>query len=131
MTTLAQPGHGEPDAGKLARPVRRGGWGDLWPQCHKAPHPYPAAKFTAGHEGAYQAHHIIEKKWVEKGLIKVNADEIPAVILTDAEHKLFNKKLAEAALKPPKNPAELWSMYQEVYKNKPYWLKAIESYFVK
>ena len=41
MTTLGIPGHGEPDAGKPARPVRRGGWGDLRLEGRKAPHPYP------------------------------------------------------------------------------------------
>ena len=40
MTTLALPGHGEPDAGKLARPVRREGWGNLRQQWRVAPHPY-------------------------------------------------------------------------------------------
>ncbi len=37
---MAKAMHGEPDAGKLARPVRRGGWRNLpWRQ-GKALHPY-------------------------------------------------------------------------------------------
>jgi hypothetical protein len=94
--------------------------------------PYELAQlFTEGKGGLYQAHHIIEQRWFKR-FMEGNADEVPAVILTWAEHTKLTNKLAERALKqPPKNAAELWRIYQDVYRNEPYWLKAIESYFIK
>lgn len=37
------------------------------------------------------------------------------------------KLLEETGGKPSKE--QIWAMYKEVYKGKPNWLKAIESYF--
>jgi hypothetical protein len=54
MTTLVMPGHGEPDAGKPARPVRRGGWRNLWQKCHVALYPY--STHVSGRHAVPQEH---------------------------------------------------------------------------
>jgi len=62
-----------------------------------------------------------------------SAEHVPAVILTDAEHKMITaeikavrKRLVGEAL-PTKE--QLWKIYQEAYADKPEWLNAIASYF--
>jgi hypothetical protein len=87
-------------------------------------------KFTDKLGGAYQAHHILEQKFARDfGL--GNADKLPAVILTDAQHKLITAELKVATAKA-NTPQKLWIAYQDAYKNyPPSWLDSIASYFVK
>lgn len=101
--------------------------------------PYSRAKiFTAGWEGKLQAHHILEVDAagtlfkMEKGAI----DDIPAVILSEAQHKEITKRLTAARNEilgtngnKPLDKQELWTVYQKVYKDYPAWLEAIEHYF--
>jgi hypothetical protein len=99
-------------------------------QQNGAPGPYAVMKkFTDNLGGAYQAHHILEQKFVAK-LGLGNADKVPSVILTDAQHKLITTQL-NAAKTEIKTTQELWERYQDVYKTHPDWLAAIKSYFVK
>jgi hypothetical protein len=103
--------------------------------------PYSRAQiFTKGWEAKFQAHHVYEVKWM-KIFDKEAIGDAPAVILSKAEHDAVTKRLrtAKDALmdevkeKGGKNAmptkAEVWAMYQEVYKDQPNWLKAIEGYF--
>jgi hypothetical protein len=87
------------------------------------------AQFTAGSGGKLQAHHILEKQWFkEGGLFKGDPDLVPSVILSDAEHKVINGKLA--SWRPKIHTLDdLWAAYKDVYKNNPAWLDAIKSYF--
>jgi hypothetical protein len=79
--------------------------------------------------GRWQAHHLVERSMADRfGL--GNADKMPSVILTEAEHKSITAQL-NAAKKHVRDAQQLWQAYQEVYKTHPHWLKAIESYFVK
>ena len=86
-----------------------------------------AAKFTAGHKGAYQAHHIIEQQWVGK-YIKGNVDKMPAVILDRATHERLTAELA-AETPRIRDITTLWAAYQKVYRGHPHWLTAIAPYF--
>jgi hypothetical protein len=86
-------------------------------------------QFTDGLGGRWQAHHILERKWVRDfGL--GNADKVPSVILTEAEHKRITARLALETL-DVKNAKQLWKAYQKAYKDHPTWLAAIRKYFVK
>jgi N-formylglutamate amidohydrolase len=64
--------------------------------------PYSRAQiFTKGWGGKFQAHHALEVAMARDTL---HMDEkaianIPAIILTEAEHKAFTKALAEARAK--------------------------------
>lgn len=100
--------------------------------------PYCRAKlFTAEWAGKYQAHHILEKD-IAKRLLKMEEntlDDIPAIILTEAQHKQITGDLRIAYDKLLRDTAgrkiegvDVWKMYQEVYKDQT-WLKAIEHYF--
>lgn len=101
--------------------------------------PYSRAQiFTKGWGGKYQAHHILEVAMARDVLDigKKAADDIPAIILSEAEHKAFTKALEEARAnflkttgKSVSKPHELWAIYKEVYKSRPTWLQSIESYF--
>ncbi|MFO0589952.1 MAG: hypothetical protein U0441_20590, partial [Polyangiaceae bacterium] len=87
------------------------------------------AKFTKGLGARWQAHHILEVKFAK--LFNLGAtDRLPAVILSEAEHKAFTAKLAKATA-GVEDPKLLWEAYKKVYAGKDTWLKAIESYFVK
>ena len=74
---------------------------------------------------------------MEKLGLKGAAEDAPAVILTKTEHAIISQKLAKArnslqsTLKPNEAPskAQVWAMYQDVYKDRPNWLKAIARYF--
>jgi hypothetical protein len=84
-------------------------------------------QFTDKLGGRWQAHHILEKKMVRDfGL--GNADRVPSVILTEAEHKKITARLAKAT-KGVKDAKELWAAYQGVYEDHPTWLAAIRDYF--
>jgi hypothetical protein len=87
------------------------------------------AKFTEGMGGKVQAHHILEQKFVKKFTLG-NADKVPSVILTEAEHKAMTATLKAETAKA-ETVQELWEAYQRAYVDHPGWLKAIESYFVK
>ena len=87
------------------------------------------SKFTKDLGGSYQAHHILEKAMAEKLGLK-NFDKLPAVILTEAEHKRITRWLNRQ--RPPKvNTDELWKLYEEVYEAYPHWLAAIKPYLGK
>ena len=87
------------------------------------------AKFTDKLGGRVQAHHIIEQQFAK--LFKLgNPDRIPAVLLTEAEHKAMTAALrVETA--GVKDAQALWKAYQRAYKDHPAWLAAIKSYFEK
>ena len=60
-----------------------------------------------------------------------NADKVPSVILTDAEHKAVTAELRvdTAGVEDVK---QLWAAYQRAYAKHPaHWLEAIKPYFVK
>ena len=103
--------------------------------------PYSRAKiFTAGWEGKFQAHHILEVAMARDTLDmgEKAIDDIPAIILSEAEHKAITKKLNEARAsflqtngKVADKPQELWQVYKEAYAGYPAWLEAIKGYFPK
>ena len=87
------------------------------------------AKFTKGLGSRWQAHHILEVKFAK--LFNLGAAErLPAVILSEAEHKALTARLAKATA-GVEDPKVLWEIYKKVYAGKDAWLKAIEGYFVK
>lgn len=86
-------------------------------------------KFTDKLGGQMQAHHIIEQRFV-KDFKLGNPDRIPAVLLTDAEHKAMTARL-RLATSEVLNAQELWEAYKKVYAPHPDWLAAIKAYFVK
>lgn len=100
--------------------------------------PYSRASiFTRDWLRDFQAHHILEVNVFKKLGKEEMAKDGPAVILTKAQHDFITGELAKAQKELLKNikprnvpePAELWAMYQQVYKDYPNWLKAIERYF--
>jgi len=103
--------------------------------------PYSRAQiFTAGWEGKFQAHHILEVAMARDTLDmgEKAIDDIPAIILSEAEHKAITKKLNEARAsflqtngKVADKPQELWQVYKEAYAGYPAWLEAIKGYFPK
>ncbi|MBK9260603.1 MAG: hypothetical protein IPM54_12365 [Polyangiaceae bacterium] len=105
--------------------------------------PYSRAKiFTRGWEGKFQAHHVLEVDVAEDvfGMGKQAIDDIPAIILSKEQHELITGRLTKAhnelldTLKKTEKklePADVWQMYQKVYKDYPSWLTAIEGYFKK
>lgn len=86
-------------------------------------------KFTDKLGGQMQAHHILEVKMADKFRLG-NTDRIPAVLLTEAEHKAITAKLKLVTSKA-ETLAELWAGYEKAYIDHPEWLDAIRSYFVK
>lgn len=60
-----------------------------------------------------------------------NADQVPSVVLTEAQHKAITAKLNVAGTAKAKSLQKLWEAYQQAYFDHPDWLKAIEKYFVK
>lgn len=101
--------------------------------------PYSRASiFTKGWERFYQAHHILEVNMFETLGKAELAKDGPAVILSKAEHDFITGELAKARKElfskvektgSKLEPADVWAMYQKVYKDQPNWLKAIEGYF--
>ncbi|MBK9263210.1 MAG: hypothetical protein IPM54_25830 [Polyangiaceae bacterium] len=100
--------------------------------------PYSRAKiFTRGWEGKFQAHHILEVDMGDKVFKLGKAiDDVPAIVLSDAEHKAVTKALEEARAtilagtgKKYPDKQQLWAIYQKVYAGKPAWLEAIDAYF--
>ena len=87
------------------------------------------AKFTKGLGARWQAHHILEVKIAKNVLGLEAAERLPAVILSEAEHKALTARLATKT-KIGMSPAEAWAAYQEVYAKYPTWLAAIQRYFV-
>ena len=84
-------------------------------------------QFTTGLNGTMQAHHIVEKRFAK--MLKIpDADTIPSVLLTEAEHKAITAALAKKTANA-ETPKELWKAYQEVYQDYPHWLEAIKKYF--
>ena len=123
---------------------------DMAPSLHATKTILPfsrASMFTEGWGMDYQAHKILEKAMWRDVFHNPNFENLPAIILKDAEHKVITKKLNEVrdewlreeakriakSLKPGQKPRitpeGLWEIYQEAYKDKPNWLRAIKSYF--
>ncbi len=88
------------------------------------------ARFTKGLGGRFQAHHILEVKMARDFLELSATDKLPAVILTDAEHKVITSRLA-AKRASVQSAEDLWNVYLDVYKSHPTWLAAIRRYFGK
>lgn len=86
-------------------------------------------KFTEGMESRVQAHHILEEQFAKKFKLG-HPDQVPSVILTEAQHKAITAKL-KIATGSAKTLPELWAGYQTAYVDRPLWLKAIKSYFVQ
>ncbi|MDI1475918.1 hypothetical protein [Polyangium sp. y55x31] len=87
------------------------------------------SKFTKDLGGSYQAHHILEEAMARKLELVKNFDKLPAVILTEAQHKNITRFLNRK--RPNLKAEELWKLYEEVYKPFPHWLEAIKPYFGK
>jgi hypothetical protein len=94
--------------------------------------------FTAGWGGKFQAHHALEVAMAKKtlGMNEKAIENIPAIVLTDAEHQVITKRLNDVRNEVLKGtgrdvpkPHELWKIYQEAYKDSPNLLKAIKGYF--
>ena len=99
--------------------------------------PYSRAKiFTAGWEGKLQAHHLLEVDMADDvlGMEMKAIDDIPAIILSKEQHEFISAQLAKAQKELQRNvkpgdtpsPAQVWAMYQDVYKGYPSWLDAIK-----
>lgn len=65
-----------------------------------------------------------------------SAEHVPAVILSDVEHKVVTNKLNEVRKKVLErtgdkipNKQQLWEIYQRAYETHPEWLEAIKGYF--
>lgn len=86
-------------------------------------------KVTAKLGQSFQAHKIFERRAFERfGMPGV--DKGPCVILTDKQHEVISTALKKAWDANPKmSKAELYKVYKDVYRDHPYWLDAIESYF--
>ena len=104
-------------------------------------------KFTASLGGKFQAHKIFERRAIkhfmkkqrpglsdealEKAVDEV-AKKYPSIILTKEEHDIISNALAAQwrAVPNPENitKEQLREIYKNVYKAKPHWLEAIESY---
>lgn len=77
--------------GSARKSVYRGT--DLFPDVVGKIAPYrDAKKLTAGHRGAIQAHHIVEKRFA-KALGIRDTDGIPAVVLTREQHQEITNRL--------------------------------------
>ena len=94
--------------------------------------PYSMAeKFTKDLGNAFQAHKIFERQALKrlKGS-EAGFEKLPAVILTEAEHKHITKLLNDEWKKLPKEgavtPAQLRAIYKEAYRAYPHWLEIIE-----
>ncbi|MDI1437140.1 hypothetical protein QHF89_46975 [Polyangium sorediatum] len=89
--------------------------------------------FTKNLGGAYQAHHILEEAMARKLGLAKNFDKLPAVILTEAQHKKITRMLNKYRpnVVNPDKIGDVLQMYEEVYKNCPHWLKAIKPYLGK
>lgn len=98
-------------------------------------------KFTAGLESKFQAHKIFEKQAFEyfqdsvaKDGLKEAIEKAPSVILTDAEHQVITTRLNKfwrsvGNKKPEQVKKDLLGLYQDVYKDHPHWLQAIQHLF--
>jgi hypothetical protein len=87
-------------------------------------------KFTEKLGGKFQAHKIFEKRAFKRFNME-GVDKAPCVILTDTKHKEISTKLAAAWKGNETNMTkeQLRKIYQDVYKDFPHWLEAIEPYF--
>jgi hypothetical protein len=88
-------------------------------------------EFTKNLGGSYQAHHILEKAMAGELGLRKNLDKLPAVILTEAQHKKITRLLDLKRAKRKLDPQALWDLYEEVYEPFPHWLEAIKPYFGK
>ncbi|MCB1068140.1 MAG: hypothetical protein KDK56_08140 [Simkania sp.] len=94
--------------------------------------PYKELKaLTKGMKGEVQAHHILEKRHLKAW--RFSESEIasaPAQILSKEEHRVLTKALRDKLPFGQKyEPGRVWLVYQEVYKDFPEYLKAIEHFF--
>jgi len=92
-------------------------------------------KVTEGLRKRYEAHHLYAQRW-GKALDKFEEealDDIPSVILPRKVHEEMTSRLTRLAKRAeksgPMTKEKLWQIYEEVYKDSPHWLKAIEHYF--
>jgi hypothetical protein len=98
--------------------------------------PYSRAEiFTAEWRHLYQSHHILEVDMARIMNI-TDADHLPAIILTDLEHKAITKRLNQVRndilgkrSKESLTKAEIRQIYETAYESTPIWLEAIKSYF--
>jgi YD repeat-containing protein len=98
---------------------------DLYPDVGKIMPYREAQKLTAGHRGAIQAHHIVEKRFAETlGISDING--MPAVILTKGQHNEITQLLrnnigyGQGAGKTGRaTPDRIRTMYMEVYADYP------------
>ncbi|MFO0586910.1 MAG: hypothetical protein U0441_05200 [Polyangiaceae bacterium] len=87
------------------------------------------AKFTQGLGSRWQAHHILEVSMAK--VVNVTAtDRLPAVILSEAQHKAMTAEL-RIATAGVRDAEDLWAAYCKAYAKHPTWLAAIRGYFGK
>jgi hypothetical protein len=86
--------------------------------------------FTRGHEGAFQAHHIVEASVLKH--LGYGVGKAPSVILRAGEHAPISTLLARQI---PKGELEhltkkqLLAKYEMAYKNYPTWIAEVRRYF--
>lgn len=86
--------------------------------------------FTRGHEGAYQAHHIVEQAVLKH--LGHDLGKAPSVILSAGGHIPISKILAERISKgelDQMSKKELLKAYEDVYKSYPAWIAEVRRYF--
>ena len=90
-----------------------------------------AQKLTANWKNAIQAHHILEVRHAKRW--NISTGDVPAVILPKEVHDQISRRLQQVMPylgdAHPYSRAEVWRAYQDVYRDFPDWLAAIEKYF--
>jgi len=90
-----------------------------------------AAKLTAGRRHTIEAHHLLEVRHARRW--GIDANEVPAVILTRKEHLRLTgqlrKRIPYGVIYDKKDKKKVWAVYKDVYSKYPEWLEAIEGYF--
>jgi uncharacterized protein RhaS with RHS repeats len=88
-------------------------------------------ELTAGFDGDFQAHHILEVRHLRNWGYAADAiDDAPAIILDRTEHTALTNALSEALpYGEAYTRAEVWEVYQDIYAAYPDWLDAISGYF--
>jgi RHS repeat-associated protein len=96
------------------------------------PIPYlRAARLTAGLRGAVQAHHLVEARHLLRwGYNAQQINQVPAIVLSRSEHTRLTTELQRRLpIGANLSKEEVWAVYQDVYRDHPEWLRAIEGYF--
>ena len=90
------------------------------------------AKLTKGKKGAIEAHRILEWRHIKRWKKSVKKGDLPAVILTNEQHKQVTQALRRALPYGRRHKQhEVWQAYQRVYRQLGHseWLEDIVPYF--